>query len=69
MNKKYVLVEVINREIEGIVFDTFKDAHDAMEEAYNEHVETGIIEGDIDEWWAFATTIWHNDIDWKIIEI
>ena len=76
MAKKYILIEVVEREIEMIEFDTFKDAQDAMKEAYDElaeeyydgHPEED--EADIKETYAWLNNgPNHDDYDWKIFEI
>lgn len=67
--KKYMLIEVVERDIEGIRYDTLEEAGTAMKEAYEETVSRGVAESDISEWWAWANDgPNHDNYDWKIIE-
>ena len=67
---KYMLVEVVERGIEGIVYSTLEEAQSAMREAYEETVNNRAAENDISEWWAWVNDgPNHDNYDWKILEI
>ena len=69
MKPKYMLVEVVDREIEGKVYDSYDKAAVDMQTAYEETLHCGDY-GEITEWWAFVNSDpGGNNYDWKILEI
>ena len=68
MNKQYMLVEVVERDINGTMFNSFEEARQAMAEAYEE-IKSGTDECEISTWWAWVNDgPNHDNYDWKIIE-
>lgn len=67
--KKFVLIEVIEREISiPHFFDTHEEAYQQMKEFYNEAGGEYAEEGEI--WKDFAwLNSHHNNFDWKIFEV
>ena len=66
---KYILIEVIERNISTPeLFDTFDAAHAKMEEYYNEacaHDDNA----ELGEWTAFCENMNHDNCDWSIFKI
>lgn len=66
--KKYVLVEVIEREISTPeFFDTYEDAYKKMKKYYNE-ANKYAEDGDISEDCAWVN-VHHDNFDWRIFEL
>ena len=73
MRKKFVLVEVIEREISTPrFFDTYEEAYSKMKEYYNEAVnsedceEDKELDGELNQWDAWCENANHDNCDWKI---
>ena len=65
--KKFVLIEVIEREISTPeFFDTYDIAYTEMKKRFN---ETCAHEGYIDDWMAWCENANHDNCDWKIFEM
>ena len=64
----YVLIECIEREIEGIRFDTYEEAYQAMKEAYESY--DNFDESEITQWYAWGNDgPNHDNFDWKILKL
>lgn len=79
-NKRFVLVEVIEREISvPKFFDSFEEAHDRMEQHYKEAAGAGNedaedfepddLDGELNEWDAYCENSNHDNCDWKIFQL
>ena len=70
-DKIYILIECVERDIQGIKYDTFEEAHAAMEECYNEIINTyGYEDSEITEWYAWINDgPNHDNYDWKIVDV
>ena len=72
---KYVLVEVIEREISTPeFFKTFEDAHATMAARFHEAAKADCVadeelDGELNEWDAWCENSNHDNCDWKIFEI
>lgn len=66
---KYILIEVIERNISTPeLFDTFDAAHARMEEYYNEACANDD-SAELGEWTAFCENMNHDSCDWSIFKI
>lgn len=79
-NKRFVLVEVIEREISvPKFFDSFEAAHDRMEQYYKQAAGAGNedaedfdpddLDGELNEWDAYCENRNHDNCDWKIFQL
>lgn len=74
---KYVLIEVIEREISTPeFFDTFEEAHAKMEQYYNEAAQCDDDDfniedtnGELGKWDAWCENANHDNCDWRIYKI
>lgn len=75
MEKKFVLIEVVERTITTPeFFDTYDEAYRNMEKRYIETASAGCDEGDepdgeLNEWDAWCESANHDNCDWAIFEI
>lgn len=64
--KKFVLIEVVEREISTPeFFDTYEEAYAEMEARWDSCSE----DGEIESFFAYGETENHDNIDWRIFEI
>ena len=75
MGKRFILIEVIEREISPPeFFDTYKEAYCRMEKYYHEAADAGCGEddepdGELNQWDAWCENFNHDNCDWKIFEV
>lgn len=68
--KKFVLIEVIEREISTPeFFDTHEEAHKEMKRRFDECCEYRECDGDIWKSFAWCENANHDNCDWKIFEV
>lgn len=65
--KKFVLIEVIEREISTPeFFNTYEEAYREMKVRFNDCNDD---DGDINDWSAWCENANHDNCDWKIFEV
>lgn len=67
---KYILIEVIEREISTpAFFKHYNEAYAEMEKRFNEADKYKNGDGEIDDWSAYCENANHDNCDWKIFEV
>lgn len=57
------------RDIDGVMYNTFDEAREAMVESYEETAKKGCLDCEMSMWWAYVDDgPNHDNYDWKIIE-
>lgn len=75
MDKKFVLIEVIEREIgEPEFFNTYEEAYGQMKKYYHEAAASGCeedegLDGELNQWDAWCENANHDNCDWEIFEL